>query len=172
LAFTDKRLALWTVDAESGVTRRVDSSTYSYQEAWYPNWSPDGRWLTYSKHLHNRVRTVFIYDTQTGQNHQITDGHTHSQSPVFDHGGKYLYFVSSPNAGTSEFGWGVLNGIFAQPLITRKLHVVILQEGAPMPIGPGGPNPDAPVGPVATTVNIDFAGIERRVIDLNVAPAN
>jgi tricorn protease len=172
LAFTDKRLAIWYADVERGTTRRVDTSVYSYQEEFLPRWSPDSRWLTYSKHHHNRVRTVYVFDTRENAAHQITDGRTHSESPVFDRNGKYLYFISSPNAGTSEFGWGVLNGVFAQPLVTRKLHVVILQEGAPMPIGPGGPNPDAPVGPVATTVNIDFAGIERRVIDLNVAPAN
>jgi tricorn protease len=143
LAFTDKRLALWVADAETGATRRVDTSTYSYQEAWYPNWSPDGRWLTYSRHLHNRVRTVFIYDTQTGQNHQVTDGHTHSQSPVFDRGGKYLYFISSPNAGTSEFGWGVLNGVVSRPLVTRRLHVVILKEGQQSPILPLARTPTA-----------------------------
>jgi tricorn protease len=168
LAFTDKRLALWVADAESGATRRVDTSTYSYQEAWFPNWSPDSRWLTYSKHLHNRVRTVFIYDTQTGQNHQITDGHTHSQSPVFDRNGKYLYFASSPNAGTSEFGWGVLNGVVSRPLVTRRLHVVILQEGEPIPISPLGPNPDVRLDEALSQVRIDFDNIGQRIIDFNL----
>src|SRR5262249_40153786 len=120
LAFSDKRLALWVADAERGTAKRVDSSTYSYQESWLPNWSPDGRWLTYSKNLPNRMRTVFIYDSQDGQTHQITDGHTHSSGPVFDRGGKYLYFISSPNAGISEYGWGVLNGVVARPLVTRR----------------------------------------------------
>lgn len=168
LAFTDKRLALWVADAESGTVRRVDTSTYSYQEAWYPNWSPDGRWLTYSKHLHNRVRTVFIYDTQTGQNHQITDGHTHSQYPVFDRGGKYLYFASSPNAGTSEFGWGVLNGVVSRPLVTRRLHVVILKEGQQSPISPIGANPDTRIDEAVNPVQIDFDNIGQRVIDFNL----
>jgi tricorn protease len=172
LAFTDKRLAIWHADVERGTTHRVDTSTYSYQEEFFPHWSPDSRWLTYSKHLHNRVRTVYIFDVQTNQNHQITDGHTHAESPVFDLNGKYLYFLSSPNAGTSEFGWGVLNGIFARPLVTRRLHVVVLQDGQPMPIGPSGPNPDAPVGPPATQVRIDFADIEQRIIDLTLAPGD
>ena len=166
LAFTDKRLALWLADVERGATRRVDSSTYSYQEEWFPNWSPDGRWLTYSKHLPNRVRTVYIYDTQAGQSHQITDGHTHAQSPVFDRSGKYLYFTSSPNAGTSEFGWGVLNGEFARPLVTRRLHLAILQEDQPVPVTPAGPNPDAHVDTVLSQVRIDFENIGRRIFDL------
>src|SRR6266446_3493241 len=172
LAFTDKRLALWVADVELGVTRRIDTSTYSYQEAWSPNWSPDGRWLTYSRHLHNRVRTVYICDAESGLTHQITDGHTHAQSPVFDRGGKYLYFISSSNAGTSEFGWGVLNGEFARPLVTRRLHAVILQDGQPAPIFAGAPNPDARISEAASPVKIDFANLEQRMIDFNLPPGD
>src|SRR5438552_938579 len=172
LAFTDKRLALWIADVERGATRRVDTSTYSYQEAWSPNWSPDGRWLTYSRHLHNRVRTVFICDAESGQTHQITDGHTHAQSPIFDRGGKYLYFISSPNAGTSEFGWGVLNGEVARPLVTRRLHVVLLQDGQAAPIFAGAPNADARVDEVVSQVQIDFDNIGQRIIDFNLPPGD
>ena len=150
----------------------MDTSTYSYQEAWFPNWSADGRWLTYSKHLPNRVRTVYIYDAQTAQTHQITDGHTHAQSPTFDRNGKYLYFVSSANAGTSEFGWGVLNGVVARPLVTRKLHVIILQEGEPIPISPSGPNPDAKVDAALAQTRIDFENIGQRIIDLTLPPGD
>jgi tricorn protease len=172
LAFTDKRLALWVADVERGDTRRVDTSTYSYQEAWFPNWSPDGHWLTYSKHLHNRVRTVYIYDVLSAQTHQVTDGHTHSQSPVFDRGGKYLYFFSSANAGTSEFGWGVLNGEFARHLVTRKLHCVVLQDGQPIPITPQVPNPDVHWDAVLSQVRIDFENIGQRIIDFNLPPGD
>ena len=111
IAFTDRRLTLRWADVETGSVSTVDTSTYSYQQEWYPAWSPDSRWLTYSKHLRNRIRTVFIYDVTGGRAHQITDGITHTELPCFDANGKYLYFASSPNAGTSEFGWGVLNGI-------------------------------------------------------------
>ncbi|MGZ8846707.1 MAG: S41 family peptidase, partial [Pyrinomonadaceae bacterium] len=166
LAFTDKRLALWVADVERATTKRVDTSTYSYQEGWFPNWSPDGRWLTYSRNLPNRMRTVYIYDSQDGQVHQITDGHTHAHGPVFDRGGKYLYFISSPNAGISEYGWGVLNGVVARPLVTRRLHIVILQDGQPVPITPAGVNPEAKPDQPAATPRIDFENIDQRIIDL------
>lgn len=166
LALSDKRLALWVVNVERGTARRVDTSTYSYQESWVPNWSPDGRWLTYSKNLPNRMRTVYVYDAQDGKTHQITDGHTHAHGPVFDRGGKYLYFISSPNAGTSEYGWGVLNGVVARPLVTRRLHMVILQEGELVPITPVGPNPEAKVVEPVAKPRIDFENISQRIIDL------
>jgi tricorn protease len=169
IAFTDKRLALRLADVESGSVSTVDTSSYSYQQEWYPAWSPDGRWLTYSKHLRNRVRTVFIYDVESKRVRQITDGRTHTELPCFDANGKYLYFASSPNAGTSEFGWGVLNGILARPLVVRRLHAVVLQNDAPAPVLPNTQsNPEAKAGEALSTVRIDFEDIGRRVVDLPV----
>jgi len=169
IAFTDKRLALRIVDLESGSASTVDTSVYSYQEEWAPAWSPDSRWLAYSKHLHNRVRTVFVYDVQARRTRQITDGLTHTELPCFDANGKYLYFASSPNAGTSEYGWGVLNGILARPLVVRRLHAVLLQNDSQPPVLPNlQSNPDAKVGDVLATVRIDFEDIGRRIIDLPV----
>lgn len=171
LAFTDKRLSLWFADVAQGAARRVDTSQYSFQEQWFPKWSPDSRWLTYSKHLRNRVRTVFIYGIEEGRARQITDGRTTGAAPVFDRSGKYLYFMSSANAGTSEFGWGVLNGTLARPLVTRTLHALVLQDGQPAPLLPNGqPNPDVRFEEAAGPVRIDFDGLARRVIDLPLAP--
>ena len=167
IAFTDKRLALRLADVESGSVSTIDTSSYSYQQEWYPAWSPDSRWLTYSKHLHNRVRTVFIYDIGAKRAHQVTDGRMHTELPCFDANGKYLYFASSPNAGTSEFGWGVLNGILARPLVVRRLHAVVLQNDAPSPVLPNTQlNPEAKVTEAHSTVRIDFEDIGRRVVDL------
>jgi tricorn protease len=172
VAFTDKRLALWVADVDAGAARQVDRSVYSYQEQWFPAWSADGRWLTYSKQLHNRVRTVFIYDTQTGgAPRQITDGRTHTESPVFDRNGKYLYFLSSPNAGTSEFGWGVLNSVLSRPLVQRRVHAILLQADEPSPLLPSNaPNPDAKTTEARATARIDFDGIASRVVDLPMQP--
>ncbi len=167
LAFTGKRLDLWIADVVRGEAVKADTSTYSYQEEWFPRWSPDGRWLTYSKHLKNRIRTVFLYDVANRRAHQVTDGVMHTELPVFDAGGKYLYFASSPNAGTSEYGWGVLNGVLARPLVTRQLHVLALQAGEqPLLLPNRSLNPDAKPAERLPEVKIDFDGLKRRVIDL------
>lgn len=167
LAFADKRLALWYADVESGSVKRVDTSVYSYQEELRPAWSPDSRYLTYSKHLRNRIRTVYVHDLAANRTHQITDGRTHAESPVFDASGKYLYFLSSPNAGTSEFGWGVLSGILARPLVVRRAHVIVLQNGEPSPLLPNGqPDPSVKLEASTAPTRIDFDGIAQRVVDL------
>ena len=171
LAFPDRRLNLWLADVTSETATRVDTSTYSAQESWAPNFSGDSRFLAYAKRMKNRAGTVFIYDIAQKKSFQVTDGITHTQTPVFDRNGKYLYFVSSMNAGTSEFSWGVLNGIFANPLVVRRVHAVVLSKDQPSPLLPNGqPNPDAKAGESLPQVKIDFAGLGSRVVNLPLPP--
>ncbi|HSE32941.1 MAG TPA: S41 family peptidase [Pyrinomonadaceae bacterium] len=167
LAFPDRRLNLWFVDVAASAATRIDSSTYSAQDAWTPNFSPDSRFVTYAKRMKNRAGTVFIYDIAQKRAFQVTDGITHAQMPVFDQNGKYLYFVSSLNANTSEFGWGVLNGVFANPLVVRRVHALILSRDQPSPLLPNGqPNPDARLSEISPQVKIDFEGLQSRFVNL------
>ena len=167
LAFPDRRLGLWMVDVTAETAIRVDTSSYSAQESWTPNFSPDSRFLTYSKRMKNRTAAVFIYDIAQKKAFQVTDAITHTEMPVFDRNGKYLYFVSSLNAGTSEFSWGVLNGVFANPLVVRRLHAAILSKSQPAPLLPNGqPNTEAKVSETVPDVKIDFEGLGSRVVNL------
>lgn len=167
LSFPDRRLGLWIADVAAETAVKVDSSPYSAQESWTPNFSPDSRFLTYSKRLKNRAGAVFIYDIAQKKALQVTDGITHAQLPVFDSNGKYLYFVSSLNAGASDFNWGVLNGVFASPLVVRRVHALVLSKDQPSPLLPNGqPNPEAKVGEIASQVKIDFEGLQSRFINL------
>ncbi|HKS08501.1 MAG TPA: S41 family peptidase [Pyrinomonadaceae bacterium] len=169
LAFPDRRLGLWLVDVAAETAARVDSSTYSAQQSWSVNFSPDSRFLAYWKRMKNRAGEVFIYDLAQKKSFPVTDGITHAELPVFDPNGKYLYFVSSPNVGTSEFSWGVLNGVFANPLVVRRVHAVILSKDQPSPLLPNGqPNPDAKVNEIVPQVKIDFETLKSRVVNLPV----
>jgi tricorn protease len=167
LSFPDRRLGLWLVDVTAETALKVDTSPYSAQESWTPNFSPDSRFLTYAKRLKNRAGTVFIYDIAQKKSFQVTDGITHTQMPVFDPNGKYLYFASSLNAGTSEFSWGVLNGVFSTPLVVRRVHAVVLSKDQPSPLLPNGQiNPEAKAGEALPQVKIDFEGFASRFINL------
>jgi tricorn protease len=171
VTFPDRRLGFWLADVTSGTAVRVDTSTYSAQESWTPGFSPDSRFLAYSKRMKNRAGAVFIYDIAQKKSFQVTDGVTHTERPVFDRNGKYLYFVSSPNAGTTEFSWGVLNGVFANPLVVRRLHAMVLSKDQPSLLLPNGqPNPDAKVSEVVPQVKIDFEGLRSRVLNLSLPP--
>ncbi len=167
LVFTDRRLNLWMADAETNTAAKIDTSDYSAQEDWATNFSPDSRFLTYAKRLKNRAGTIFIYDLAQMKSFQITDGKTHAESPVFDANGKYLYFISSPNALTSEFSWGTLDGILARPLIVRSVHAFMLAKNIPPPFLPDGqPDIEAKVSEIAPEMRIDFDAIEKRFVNL------
>ncbi|HEX8638245.1 MAG TPA: DPP IV N-terminal domain-containing protein, partial [Pyrinomonadaceae bacterium] len=167
LAFADRRLSLWLADAEKGIVQKIDVSGYSAQESWQPNWSSDSRFLAYNKRMKNRTGTVFIYDAAQQKSFQITDGITHTESPVFDKNGKYLYFISSPNAGTSEYSWGVLNGVFARSGVVRRVHALLLTKDTLSPLLPNGqPNADAKTEEIVPQVRIDFDNVSRRFVDL------
>ena len=167
LVFNDRRLNLWLADAIAGNAAKIDSSSYSAQDNFSANFSPDSRFLTYAKRLKNRAGTIFIYNLTQKKSFQITDGKTHTQSPIFDASGKYLYFISSPNALTSEFDWGVLNGVLSRPLVIRRVHALILAKDAPSPFLPNNqPNPDAKISESVSQTKIDFENLEKRFVNL------
>jgi tricorn protease len=163
LAFSDKRLSLWLADLRAGATKRIDSSTYPGQDAYQPAWSPNSRWLAYSRHLPNRVRAIFIHSIETGQNHQITEGNSEAEFPVFDQNGQYLYFAASDNVGPSK-NWGMSGRLF-EPLVNRRLHLVVLQKDALSPLLPGSVEGE---GVKVNAGKIDFNDIGNRILQLPI----
>src|SRR3989442_1487683 len=134
IAYTDKRLNLWYVDIDKGAPVRVD--TDRYEDPTYeldPAWSPDSKWLTYSKYLPNHLRSVFLYSLDTGKNAQITDGLGDARMPVFDKGGKTLFFAASTDVGLSA-GWLDLSS-FQHP-VSRSVYAVVLKKGDSSPVEP------------------------------------
>jgi len=134
IVFADKRLNLWYVDAEKGTpvkvtTDRFEDPTSNFGETW----SPDSKWLTYAKLLENHQRAVFVYSLETGKESQITDGISDARYPVFDKGGKSLFFAVSTDMGLSA-GWLDLSS-FQHPLL-RNIYAAVLKKGDPSPVEP------------------------------------
>ncbi len=134
IVYTDKRLNLWYVEVEKGTpvkvaTERYEDPTNSTNQ----EWSPDSKWLTYTKYLENHQHAVFVYSLETGKESQVTDGTADSRFPVFDRNGKTLYFTASTNIGLSV-GWLDLSS-YQHPL-TRSVYAVVLKKGDPNPVEP------------------------------------
>ncbi len=92
IAYADMTYTLYVMPAEGGAARKVDRADgweiYEYV------WSPDGRWLAYSKLNQAGWSSLFIFDVQKGEAHQVTDWTTVDGSPAWDPAGRYLYFLS------------------------------------------------------------------------------
>ena len=168
IAFSDRRLSFWIADLDRNTATKIDTSPYAGHDTWTRSFSHDSRYLAYSKTLKNRVSAVFVYDIASGTARQLTDGVTHAHLPVFDSNGKYLYFASSHNAGTTDFPWGVLNSMLANPMMVSRVHAFLLTKDQPMPLAGAEPRPDAKAGETVPRVHIDFDSVNNRFVNLPV----
>ncbi|MGA9420869.1 MAG: PDZ domain-containing protein, partial [Rhodanobacteraceae bacterium] len=193
IAYSDKRLNLWVVDAAGGTPVKVDSDRFDtplheFDQAW----SPDARWLAYTKQLPNHLRAVFVYSLADRKATQVTDGLSDCLYPAFDKNGKYLYFTASTDVGLAA-GWLDMTSE-ARP-ITRHVYVAVLRKDLPSPLAPES-DEDKGVKPAnaadtgkkgkgkkesrhkqktgdgAKHVAIDFDGILQRTLALPIKAAN
>jgi tricorn protease len=134
IAYNDKRLNLWYVDLDHPTPVKVDTDLFDtpLHES-DVKWSPDNKWLTYTKQLPNHLRAAFIYSLDSHKATQITDGMSDVMYPDFDKNGKYLYFTASTNMGLST-GWLDMTSE-AHP-VTRSVYVVVLGKDLPSPLAP------------------------------------
>lgn len=191
IAYNDKRLNLWYIDLESGNSTLVDTATYgSGGRIADANWSPDSKWLTYSKNLKNHLHAVFLHDLAKGKSHQITDGLSDARLPVFDKNGKYLYFTASTDSGRARGGIEMSNFDFP---VSSSIYLVVLNKKDPSPFAPesdeekdaevgparGKDDPKDPPGPAKEDpkkktpleVKVDLEDIDQRILALPSLPA-
>ncbi len=171
ILFNDKKLRLRYVDITTGKVTLVDKG-----QAWEITdfaWSPDSRWITYTKPTFDKLATVWVYDTKTGQHHQITDGWYSSYSPRFSSDGKYLVFISDRdfNPIYSDVEWNFAYKDMARP------YIVLLTKDEKNPFASNGGNSSS-TSKVKTgkktdnQIDIDFDGIADRILQIPVRPAN
>lgn len=179
LVIEDNHCNLWTMDVKTGTFAKFDTDNAPAPgRSFDASWSPDSKFVTYSKNLDSRLSAIFIYSVEEKKVRQITDGLADAISPAFDAGGKYLYFLASTNFGPKT-SWLEMSSI--DHPTDRSVYLVVLPSDEPSPLlpetgdEPKPPSPsDAPKGKPAATpaVKIDFAGINSRILPLSVRAAN
>jgi tricorn protease len=187
IAFGDADRNLWVADVASGRVRKIDNEGFAHpQRIIYPEWSPDSKWITYTKRLHSQYAAVFVYSVETGETHQITDGMSNSWEPVWDKGGKYIYFLSSTNYALN-IGWLDMTS-YNMP-VTSAVYLAVLAADEPNPFKPqsddeelkkaGEEKADSSktdkagegTGDKQTpAVRIDFANLDQRIVALEGVP--
>jgi tricorn protease len=134
IAYSDKHLNLWIVDVADGKKVKVDTGIRgSFGGAFEISWSPDSKWLTYSRDLENQLHAVFVYSAATGKATQVTDGMSNAVHPVFDANGKYLYFLASTNNGPSDAGIDLSS---LDRATDSSAYVVVLRKYGTSPVPP------------------------------------
>ena len=98
LAFIDKAMKIQVYDITNGKTTMIDKGLrmmHGTLNDFSCSWSPDSRWLAYSRDLENSHFAIFLYDYNAKKMHQATSGFYNCTYPVFDAEGKHLFLRTS-----------------------------------------------------------------------------
>ncbi len=135
IVFVDQVSKIHLLDRESGEVKKIDElewRSHGTLDRFRVTWSPDSRWLGYSKELPSRRQAVFIHDLQSGETRQATSGYYEDVSPVFDPDGKYLYYLSdrtfNPSYSGLDNSWIYANN--------TNIMAVPLKKDTPSPLAP------------------------------------
>lgn len=195
VAFIDKAMRIKIVDVVTGTTTDVDKGmrmSHGALNGFSADWSSDSRWLTYSRDLENYHQAVFIFDTSTKKATQVTSGYYHASSPVFDSEGKYLYVLTNQ---AFRPAYSSIDNTFIYPnttqpavislkkstpslLAPRNETVAIKKDDTPAPTktpakkGKDSKDANEESKPAVAPVEIDFDGLEQRLVLLPSKPGN
>lgn len=134
LLFEDSHLILWMADVATGRFTPIDTDTYDIPSRRFDaTWSPDSRFVTYSKARDSNMRAIYVYSLADGKTHQITGGMADATSPAFDAGGKYLYFLASTNMALRS-GWLDMSSM--ERPVRQSVYLVVLGAHDASPLLP------------------------------------
>lgn len=189
IAFVDDDVRVRVLNVESGSIRTADvGGTNLERGGMGVTWSPDSKWLTYSKTFPNMYSRIVVWSAETGMATPVTDPMAHARAPSFDRGGRYLYFVASTDLALAS-GWANTSSIGQSVSYTPYLMVLRADDPTPFDLqsdeeeveDEGGDEeasdaaPDDPAedeeGSDDTDddedgVRIDFDGADRRILAL------
>ncbi|HET7458949.1 MAG TPA: PDZ domain-containing protein [Gemmatimonadaceae bacterium] len=135
IAFIDQAMNVEVYSFATGKVTPVDKAlTYSEGNlrGFTVSWSPDSRWMAYSRDLDNQNNAIFLYDTRLGRRTQATSGYYNDNEPSFDPDGKYLYFLSGR---TLNPAYSDIDNTWVYPN-TTNLVAVPLRRDVVSPLAP------------------------------------
>ena len=102
IAYTDQTLRLYYLDVASRKIIEIDRAEYENVDVSLERkpvsdfcWSPDSRYIAYSKMDRDLVYKIYLYSLQSGEIHCVSGGLFNDFDPVFTRDGKHLLFVSN-----------------------------------------------------------------------------
>ncbi len=118
----------YILDVASGSITKIDSDEL-YQpgpfRSFHGDWSSDSKWVAYTRLTATNFQRVFLYSVDEKRSYAVTDELSDATEPVFDRGGKYLYFFASTDAGPVVNWFDMSN---ADMDMTRNIYLVTLQS--------------------------------------------
>ncbi len=136
IAFADQTLRCNYIDVESKKVVEVDKADFENIDVSLDlkpihdfAWSPDSRYIAYSKMDEDLVVKVYVYSLDTGNIHCVSSGLFNDFGPVFTKDGKHLLFVSNRRFDPTlcDFEWEMV-----YKNVAGVYSVTLEKDGAPL----------------------------------------
>jgi len=165
LAYGNTKLQLRWVDVASGKVHDADQSTTGAIDTY--RWSPDGRFLAYTKNSADRQSEIWVLALDEGKTHRLSDGQANDFEPVWDPKGNYLYFLSNRDFQL-QFSGFESSYLYVDP---TRVYAGTLSDDTPDLFPPqSDEEPAKPAGakaagtkPGELRIELDFDGFSKRV---------
>ncbi len=184
LVFFDRTLKLKLLNVATGAIKEI-TKAYSDEIRNY-KFSPDSKWITYTKNSPNTNSAIWVYNIATGQNSKLTNDTFAEHDPVFSKDGNYIFFLSNRdfnlNVSSFEFTYLYTNATRFYALALRKDSPKLFKfkndvVDVKVEAVESSKDKKSKKGKVETTtdklsITIDFDGIENRIMDFPIADGN
>ncbi|MEN8162875.1 MAG: PDZ domain-containing protein, partial [Acidobacteriota bacterium] len=186
IAFADQTLSFHVLDIDSKAVTTIDRSEREPMDIALEkkpisdySWSPDGRYLAYSKIGLDMVSRVWVHDLETGESHDVSDGRFNDFGPVFTPDGRRLLFISNrhfrPTLG--DFEWEmVYKDLAAIYALTLEADGEALLPLLSDEVASAKSDTRSPIGKnketETVTVRIDWDGLASRLEALPLEAGN
>lgn len=90
-------------------------------------WSPDSKWVVYTKNSENQFGQIYLYSLEQKKSYPVTENWYDAGEGTFSSDGKYLFFVSSRDFNPN-FSWTELNISYAD---MTNIYYVTLSKSTP-----------------------------------------
>lgn len=179
LLWADRKLRLQYTDISSKEIHLILQSPYNKIENY--SWSPDSKWVIFEQKAENHFTVISVYNIENKEIKNITDSWFDSYEPVFSRDGKYILFASArefnPIYSQTEWNHAYIN--------MSRIFMVLLSKNITSPFAPennevdlagtagksNSPDTNGKGDKAIVKVNIDFDGIENRIISIPVRPS-
>ncbi|MCX6567594.1 MAG: protease, partial [Candidatus Aminicenantes bacterium] len=186
IMWTDRLQRLLYVDVETkAVVEVVKAERF---EIPHYVWSPDSRWISYTKPEIDVMSRVYLFSLDTKKTSEVTDGWYQSGYPAFSSDGKYLFFVSDRdfNPVYSQTEWNhaylAMSRVYfvtlakdtKSPFEPKSDEAAVKKDEAkPAPPAPAqkAAVPDAPTTSAkkeSSGVKVDLDGLKARIVALPI----
>ncbi|HUR31642.1 MAG TPA: PDZ domain-containing protein, partial [Saprospiraceae bacterium] len=130
LLWDDNKLRIFYVDISTKQPVLIDQSHAG--EFRGANWSPDSKWITYTKVDDDLMSVIYLYDVLNKKSHPATDHWYDSYGGVFSPDGKYLFLISDRDF-TPTYSRTEWNHSYSD---MSKVYLITLAKSTPSPLSP------------------------------------